>query len=122
MPWTCRLLSAAEVARKANAEGLEIGDMWYAPERRNKATLSRQYLRDWADKRDPIKIVLPGPGATIWCVDWRERKDGQWLPDGWTVTGTPPRITVTPSVDLTRGGKYPGRWHGWIRDGVLTAG
>lgn len=32
----------------------------------------------------------------------------------WTVTGTPPKITVTPSIDA---GPY---WHGWITDGVMT--
>lgn len=30
----------------------------------------------------------------------------------WTTTGTPPALTVNPSIDT-------GRWHGWLRAGVL---
>jgi hypothetical protein len=31
----------------------------------------------------------------------------------WTTTGTPPALTVNPSIDT-------GRWHGWLRAGVLV--
>jgi len=32
----------------------------------------------------------------------------------WTVTGTPPLITVTPSIDAGP------EWHGWITNGVMA--
>lgn len=45
----------------------------------------------------------------------------------WEVTGTPPLITVNPSIDVecwvvrngetVREGSY---WHGWIKDGMLV--
>lgn len=74
-------------------------------------------------------------GATAEATWW---KDGEWmvkLPDGndfmtaqratncrcpkdnpshrcWTTTGTPPLLTVTPSIQT-------GRWHGFLTNGVL---
>jgi hypothetical protein len=51
----------------------------------------------------------------------------------WTVEGTPPNLTVTPSIDVLRHVKRPNPttgkdewvregsyWHGWIRDGRLV--
>jgi len=34
----------------------------------------------------------------------------------WTLTGEPPKFTVTPSINDQ--GPHP--WHGWIRDGELV--
>jgi len=68
-----------------------------------------------------------------WYDDFTEQAGESWivaLPDGgewittqaatgggyWTVTGTPPAITVSPSIFHNA----PVGWHGWIRDGVLT--
>jgi hypothetical protein len=78
------------------------------------------------------------PGA-MWHLDWLKGNPyytgpdglalavalpndaGQWWIDGpssqggnWQRTGTPPKITVTPSVHV------PGKYHGWLRDGVLV--
>lgn len=44
----------------------------------------------------------PGPGR--WAVSGRDFND----------------LTLSPSVDLTAGGKHPERWHGWIKQGVVT--
>lgn len=62
----------------------------------------------------------PGGGES-WCValpdggDWittqAARRGGQWA-----VTGTPPLITVSPSI----WNNQPNGWHGWIRDGRLV--
>lgn len=60
------------------------------------------------------------PGET-WLIILPD--GGQWLTTQgasggghWEVTGTPPRITATPSIwhDQPRG------WHGWVRDGELV--
>lgn len=81
---------------------------------------------------DPGKVAPPG---TMVRAEWHDRTAAEgesWvivLPDGgtwittqlatdggrWAVTGTPPRISVSPSIwhDSPHG------WHGFIRDGVL---
>lgn len=75
-------------------------------------------------------------GAMIraaWYDEFAQRPGESWLvalPDGgewittqqaagggyWTVTGTPPRITASPSIFHNA----PTGWHGWIRDGELV--
>lgn len=47
---------------------------------------------------------------------------GEWTIDGpseggghWTRTGEPPKVTVQPSIN------FPGKFHGWLTAGVLTA-
>jgi hypothetical protein len=74
-------------------------------------------------------------GAMIraaWYDDYAEMPGESWmiaLPDGgewittqsatgggrWTVTGTPPAITVAPSIWHNA----PHGWHGWVRGGFL---
>ena len=76
------------------------------------------------------------PGTMIraaWYDAHAEGRGESWLvslPDGgdwittqdatgggsWTVTGTPPGITVSPSIWHDS----PNGWHGWIRDGHLV--
>lgn len=50
-----------------------------------------------------------------WPIVWhtRSRADEAGEPM-WTVTGTPPEITVTPSIRVID------VWHGWIRNGELV--
>lgn len=77
------------------------------------------------------------PGAMIradWYDEFTEQPGESWLvslPDGgewittqkatgggyWTVTGTPPVITVDPSIFHNA----PHGWHGWIRAGMLES-
>jgi hypothetical protein len=90
-----------------------IGDMWPAPwflgeEHSRLFWTSTQYDRDWAGKRPPLVVVLPGGHAH--CVDI----GGTGNRDGWIVTGEPPRITVSPSINVH------GIYHGWIKEGVIT--
>lgn len=74
-------------------------------------TLSPEYHRDNAH-RPPVVVVLPG--KCIFVVDACTYADGGPGPHGWKVTGTPPRLTVAPSINVS------GTYHGWLRDGVLT--
>ena len=61
--------------------------------------------------RDPCYVVrLPGRG---WC--WHTNEPATGTDQLWTVTGTPPKITVTPSINVG-----PEIWHGFITDGVMT--
>ena len=74
------------------------GDMWHEPE------LDGEHGECWA-------VVLPNGRV------WRTTDPASDPPhELWDVSGEPPDITVSPSINDTspRGG-----WHGWIRDGVL---
>ena len=81
------------------------GAMWRVPE------------DDLLD-RESWCIVLPN-AAGIWHTtehaSLRELPHGNQAGPLWTVTGTPPKITVSPSIDA---GQYG--WHGFINDGVMT--
>lgn len=54
-------------------------------------------------------IALPDGGD--WCTTQRAAGGGHW-----TVTGTAPDITATPSVWHNS----PSGWHGWVRNGELV--
>lgn len=71
------------------------GDMWRAPE----WDFAEDGVECWA-------IVMPH-GSVFYTTD----KDRGEL---WNVTGEPPEITVTPSIN------DPGRWHGFITNGELV--
>lgn len=58
---------------------------------------------------DGRSIVVKLPDGTDWIVDAETAQGGRW-----TRTGEIPRISVTPSVDT-------GRYHGFLRDGMITA-
>lgn len=73
-------------------------------------------------------IVLPNTRGDGLEITWRTTDRASSPPhEMWDVTGTPPRITVAPSIDVeywrvvdgnsVRDGSY---WHGWVRDGMLV--
>ncbi|SFR08799.1 hypothetical protein [Desulfoscipio geothermicus] len=108
MPWTCRLVELKELEKhgiKPNP-----GDMWFAPWINGHSELSPEYKQKFKGKRPPICVQLPN--GHIWCVDTKFA--GQ--EHGWTVFGTPPWITVYPSVSIPG----PNGYHGWLVNGVLT--
>lgn len=79
-----------------------VGAMWDAPwnvERGEK----------WTGPDGRCLMVRLPPDGHDWCIDGPSSGDGP----GWTRTGVPPMITVTPSI-LTP------KYHGFLRDGVLT--
>lgn len=81
---------------------LDPGDMWREPE--HDMTGQPMVRECWA-------IVLPNGRV------WRTTDPASDPPHPlWDVTGQPPGITVSPSINDTspRGG-----WHGWIQDGKL---
>lgn len=78
------------------------------------------------------------PVGAMWRARWIPDRDGiesyiVQLPDGfswittqqsmkgecWNVTGTAPKITVTPSIFCRPNADPPG-WHGFITDGVIV--
>lgn len=90
------------------------------------------------DERECWWIVLPQdhpdlgtpghPSSVSWCTTDKASEPPHQM---WDVSGTPPNITVSPSIDVTRWLKRIGPdgkvesyregsyWHGWIRNGVL---
>lgn len=58
------------------------------------------------------------------CYSSKCKCPGEWTPkghyDGWTVTGTPPLITVSPSVDFD--GEGVKHYHGFVQNGVIGDG
>lgn len=128
MSWPIRMVEAPTFEVGADGKNgfqrLQVGDAWYAPhlldpaaaERASQA-LAPRYFRDWAMKRAPIIVAMPyrrGPGiGAHFCIDGRTWKDGKPGPEGWVVTGEPPLLTVSPSINIE------GCYHGFLRDGVL---
>ncbi|MDE2102990.1 MAG: hypothetical protein KGL39_37445 [Patescibacteria group bacterium] len=61
---------------------------------------------------DGRALIVVLPNNDWWWIDAPATR-----PPGnkWTRTGTPPKVTATPSIDM--GGPDP--WHGYLTDGVL---
>lgn len=71
--------------------------------------------------RTPWYDDMPGAAGEAWMVTLPD--GGTWITTQsasgggtWTVTGTPPAITVTPSIWHNQ----PHGWHGFIRDGQFA--
>jgi hypothetical protein len=105
MTWTCRLV-------EESAPHKEVGDVWYAWTLDGAplvGLLSVEYLRDWAGVRPPLVVRLPGRVDV--CLDRQVDDEGG---HGWVVSGDPPRVSVSPSVNVL------GVYHGFVRDGVIS--
>ena len=126
MPWTCRVIPhRTRVSAKYSPVAGDMGyrvtlRSWRAAVRewREKGAdrdaplvrgLSDEYLAQRIDQRPPLTVYLPGCGW--FCVDSAPSNGDR---SGWNVTGTPPAITVSPSINCE------GHYHGWLRDGVIT--
>lgn len=73
----------------------------------------------WPDPRQDLPdrkcwvVVLPDPRGAIWTTTTRASDPPHEL---WDITGEPPDMTVTPSIDV----QVEGGWHGHITNGELT--
>ena len=116
MAWPCRLITLTLEAERSGAVDLRIGDMWEAPwllEGSFRDVLSEHYWKQWAGKRPPLLVRMPGRWE--FSPDVCSRQHGVHVRDtGWHVFSTPPMITVQPSVNAE------GIYHGWIRAGFIT--
>lgn len=118
MPWRCRMIENPELDEHGNVDfsKREIGDMWYlelSPERleSRKEQFSDQYFSHNSGRK-PLVVKLPGP--TCFVVDGKYYNGQQGYHGGWTVSGEPPNITLTPSINAV------GRYHGFINNGEIT--
>jgi hypothetical protein len=95
-------------------DNLETGMMWGAWWMRD-AMVSEFYKRDWADKRPPLYMAMPG-GVSEWFMDGIASNG-----PGWEITGEyPHKLTARPSIGKT---DDKGNWlyHGWLTDGILSS-
>lgn len=90
---------------------IAVGDCFFYEGLAPSLSLGAHYLRDWAATRLPLMIFTP---AGWWSPDQRALNEQGWHGEGWKVTGTVPQITATPSIN------FPGRYHGFVQNGVLT--
>src|SRR5690348_1402914 len=88
-----------------DAEDLSHVDAWLADAEAHpdgNHFLSVHYLRSWAKIRPPICVMCPT--GKEWCVDAKSSNGS-----GWVVTGEPPLITCSPSIDV-------GTYHGHLQN------
>lgn len=112
MSWTIRYHTERPYPVRPGDCWPEPSLLFSGPEGGPSLCLSGRYRRDWMNKRPPLMVMLPD--MTRFCVDSRARVAGNYVGEGWTVTGEPPLITVMPSINI------PGSYHGYIRAGVIT--
>jgi hypothetical protein len=112
--------TSSEVTRLvdvATGERPKVGDMYYAPHMLEnefeRSGLAPSYFAQ-RSQRPPIVVICPG--GRSWCVDQRayNHSQGGWCGEGWSVSGEPPLITCSPSINLQ------GSYHGFLQNGVLT--
>ncbi len=113
MPWPL-VFYPEEQMPFTDANPQIIGACWYEEAFLNyKEAISPKYLKYHVHRRLPLVVKLPD--GTCWCVDLRARNEAQgWYGDGWGVIGDPPNLSVSPSINI------PGRYHGFIHNGILS--
>ena len=114
MSWPCRYFpNRAAITEQCGYE--PTGAMWPAePSWLVPETLAANYIRDWQGKRPALLVMLPC--GFPFLIDGRAYDDekGGYFGDGWVVTGEPPRITVSPSINFKR------HYHGFLQHGVIS--
>ena len=85
---------------------LPVGAIWNA-----------HWMGDHYRGSDGLCLVVKTPGGD-WMIDGPSRSNGKTGP-GWTRTGTPPNITVRPSIGMGQPGS-PRYYHAFLTDGVLV--
>ena len=113
--WTCRLIDDPELNEYGNVDvsKREVGDMWFLdvePDKMKDHHLTDQYFQENASRK-PLVVVVPG--GHYFLIDAKCYNAQRGFYDGWKVTGTPPLITVSPSINME------GRFHGFLENGVL---
>ena len=126
MSWTCRLIENPEVNENGNVDisKREVGDMWFlrvSKEELKDRNLTEQYFNgakhgdEWYPPNvDTLPLIVLLPGKRYFLIDGQCFSVERGYYDGWFVRGTPPNITVAPSINMVDG------YHGFLRNGVIT--
>lgn len=79
-----------------------------------KAPVGAMWYGDWYSWRGPDGhcLVVRTPGGD-WVVDGPSYTNGQRSGAGWARSGEVPNVTASPSIH------FVGRYHAFLRDGVL---
>lgn len=126
MSWQCRFIDKPPLrtgeyfAGTVEFERLAVGDMCFYHHQgvpcTDRAHLEKLHLTAHYFKhnsgRPPLIVKLPG--GLYFLIDGQCYSGAKGHYDGWKVSGKPPRITVKPSIN------FKGRYHGWLRDGVIS--
>lgn len=86
---------------------------WTSPAHERRPTPGAMFDTFWRPelrKEDGLAISVVCPNGEVWCIDEQARSGGFW-----TRQGTPPNLSVTPSI-------VAGDYHGFLTNGVLSAG
>lgn len=116
MPFQCRLLEHPPKDEQGNLDidQMQVGDMWFLDV--PKEDYHRYHLSDYYFQhnsgRPPLMVILPG--KYYHSLDGKCYNGSQGYYDGWQVSGTPPLITVAPSINAV------GRYHGFLQNGIFT--
>jgi hypothetical protein len=113
MSWQCRLIDLAPDEIPWDRDRV-VGDMWYGKvpdpttmlDPQSWGHLSPDYLAHRVG-RPVLWVELPRSGAM--CLDWMYQSS-----NGWTRTGDPPNVSVTPSINCK------GDYHGFLTNGVVS--
>lgn len=113
MPWPLVPLGTHPDAPSAQSLGLPwlpVGGYFFRSGDKPLPGLGAIYLNTAKATRLPVYILTPDGW---WCPDEMAYGQQGWHGAGWTVTGTFPKVSITPSIN------FPGRFHSWVRDGLL---
>jgi hypothetical protein len=110
--WKCFLVNERP---KPGDDNYKPGAMWFG-ERFDDLDKylywpSKEFL---ASTRRPLYVLLPSntKWLELFLLDMAPSSDES---GGWTYTGTPPEVTLSPSINCV------GRYHGFIQNGYVTA-
>lgn len=116
MPIQCKMINPDEIKPKDRKPGDMFYADWLVDETGKVHGVSKEYERDWKGKRPPITVILPNRRSFMPDQPFNgdlERKVG------WVVTGQPPNITVSPSINCIPN-DYNQGYHGWLQNGILS--
>lgn len=111
MPWPLKVYATRKAALEANGGTVPVGATWPAPH-----LIGDHAYRDalaLPPGRTPFFVKLPdGYEFCPYLRAWNPEQGHHG--DGWRVTGELPHVTIEPSINVV------GRYHGWIRNGIIT--
>lgn len=98
-----RLFERTDGGEATTIDRAPVGAMWWAEWLSEISSTSRFHR----ERGGGPHLMVRTPGGD-WDIDSKASNG-----DGWNRTGDPPGVTATPSI-------VAGRYHGWLRDGVLV--